>query len=63
MIADVTLPAKRARALGLVGVAIGLSFIIGPGAGSWPAASEVNLQMLARYDERISLADCPADER
>lgn len=35
VIVDVTPPAKRARALGLVGVAIGLGFIIGPGAGSW----------------------------
>lgn len=35
MIVDVTPPAKRAQALGLVGVAIGLGFIIGPGVGSW----------------------------
>lgn len=35
VIVDVTPPAKRAQALGLVGVAIGLGFIIGPGVGSW----------------------------
>ena len=35
VIIDVTPPAKRAQALGLVGVAIGLGFIIGPGVGSW----------------------------
>ena len=35
VIVDVTPPEKRARALGLVGVAIGLGFIVGPGAGSW----------------------------
>ncbi|MXW39760.1 MAG: TCR/Tet family MFS transporter [Synechococcus sp. SB0668_bin_15] len=35
VIVDVTPPAKRAQALGLVGVAIGLGFIIGPGWGSW----------------------------
>ena len=35
VIVDVTPPAKRAQALGLVGVAIGLGFIIGPGMGSW----------------------------
>ncbi|WP_074457653.1 MFS transporter [Candidatus Synechococcus spongiarum] len=35
VIVDVTPPAKRTQALGLVGVAIGLGFIIGPGVGSW----------------------------
>ena len=34
VIVDVTPPAKRAQALGLVGVAIGLGFIIGPGVRS-----------------------------
>lgn len=35
MIVDVTPPAQRTQALGLVGVAIGLGFVIGPGAASW----------------------------
>ncbi len=35
IIVDVTPPAQRTQALGLVGVAIGLGFVIGPGAASW----------------------------
>ncbi len=35
VIVDVTPPAQRTQALGLVGVAIGLGFVIGPGAASW----------------------------
>ena len=35
VICDVTPPANRARALGLVGIAIGLGFIVGPGAAGW----------------------------
>jgi DHA1 family tetracycline resistance protein-like MFS transporter len=33
ILADVTAPEERARAMGLVGAAFGLGFIIGPGAG------------------------------
>lgn len=35
VVVDVTPPAQRMQALDLVGVAIGLGFVIGPGAASW----------------------------
>ena len=34
-LADVTPPAQRSRAMGLVGAAFGLGFVIGPGLGVW----------------------------
>ena len=43
VIADTTSPEKRARAFGLIGLAFGLGFIIGPGLGGWLA--EVHLQL------------------
>jgi MFS family permease len=36
-IADVTKPEDRARGMGLIGVAFGLGFILGPGIGGWLA--------------------------
>ena len=43
VIADTTPPERRARAFGLIGLAFGLGFIIGPGLGGWLA--EVHLQL------------------
>ena len=43
VIADTTSPERRARAFGLIGLAFGLGFIIGPGLGGWLA--EVHLQL------------------
>ena len=53
VIVDVTPPAKRARALGLVGVAIGMGFIIGPGMGSW--LMDVNLALPIAMAAAIAL--------
>lgn len=36
-IADVTKPEERARGMGLIGMAFGLGFILGPGIGGWLA--------------------------
>ncbi|MYG63600.1 MAG: TCR/Tet family MFS transporter [Synechococcus sp. SB0675_bin_7] len=43
VIADTTPPERRARAFGLIGLAFGLGFIIGPGLGGWLA--DVHLQL------------------
>ncbi len=43
VIADTTPPEGRARAFGLIGLAFGLGFIIGPGLGGWLA--DVHLQL------------------
>ncbi|KKZ12019.1 MAG: hypothetical protein TH68_07935 [Candidatus Synechococcus spongiarum 142] len=43
VIADTTPPERRARAFGLIGLAFGLGFIIGPGLGGWLA--EMHLQL------------------
>jgi DHA1 family tetracycline resistance protein-like MFS transporter len=42
-IADVTAPEQRARAMGLVGVAFGLGFVIGPAAGGLLGATDPRL--------------------
>lgn len=44
-IADVTKPEERARGMGLIGMAFGLGFILGPGIGGWLATYPV----LGRY--------------
>jgi DHA1 family tetracycline resistance protein-like MFS transporter len=40
-IADVTKPEDRARGMGLIGMAFGLGFILGPGIGGWLATYEI----------------------
>lgn len=40
-IADVTKPEDRARGMGLIGMAFGLGFILGPGVGGWLATYPV----------------------
>jgi DHA1 family tetracycline resistance protein-like MFS transporter len=54
-ISDVTPPADRARAMGMIGAAFGIGFSIGPGVGgllgyyhpSWPAVAAAGLGMVA----------------
>lgn len=46
-IADVTAPEKRARALGLVGMAFGLGFVLGPAFGGLLAAIDISLPFYA----------------
>ena len=43
VIADITPPEGRAKAFGLVGIAFGLGFMIGPGLGGWLA--EINIRL------------------
>ena len=46
VIADTTPPEKRARAFGLIGLAFGLGFIIGPGMGGWLADMHLQLPIV-----------------
>ena len=46
VLADISPPEKRARAFGLIGVAFGLGFILGPALGGWLGAVNVNLPLL-----------------
>ena len=39
VLADIGPPERRARAFGLIGVAFGLGFILGPGLGGWLAST------------------------
>ena len=45
VLADITAPEQRARAFGLIGVAFGLGFILGPGLGGLLARYSVNLPL------------------
>ena len=45
MLADITAPEQRARAFGLIGVAFGLGFILGPGLGGLLARHSVTLPL------------------
>ncbi len=45
VLADITPPEQRARAFGLIGVAFGLGFILGPGLGSLLARHSVTLPL------------------
>ena len=55
VIADTTPPERRARAFGLVGLAFGLGFIIGPGLGGWLA--EVHLQLPVAVAVAVALVN------
>ncbi|MCY4172504.1 MAG: MFS transporter [Cyanobacteria bacterium MAG CAR3_bin_5] len=46
VIADITPPDGRARAFGLIGLAFGLGFIIGPGLGGWLAEAHLQLPIV-----------------
>ncbi|TGH22482.1 MAG: MFS transporter [Aphanocapsa feldmannii 277cI] len=46
VIADVTPPDRRARAFGLIGIAFGLGFMLGPGLGGLLAGINVRLPIL-----------------
>ena len=46
VIADTTPPERRARAFGLMGLAFGLGFIIGPGMGGWLADMHLQLPIV-----------------
>ena len=43
VLADISPPKRRARAFGLIGVAFGLGFILGPGLGGWLATFSIAL--------------------
>ena len=43
VLADISPPERRARAFGLIGVAFGLGFILGPGLGGWLATFNIAL--------------------
>jgi MFS family permease len=47
VLADITSPEQRARAFGLIGVAFGLGFILGPGLGGLLARHSVTLPLIA----------------
>ena len=46
VLADITVPEERARAFGLIGVAFGLGFILGPGLGGLLARFSVTLPLM-----------------
>lgn len=46
-IADVTPPEKRAKSFGLIGIAFGLGFLIGPAISAWLAAIDLHFPALA----------------
>ncbi|MBV8199881.1 MAG: MFS transporter, partial [Acidobacteria bacterium] len=63
-LADVTPPAQRPRAMGLVGAAFGLGFVIGPGLGVWLtrygiAAVPFSAAALSAVNLLIALAALP----
>ena len=43
VLADISPPEQRARAFGLIGVAFGVGFILGPGIGGWLATFAIDL--------------------
>ncbi len=43
VLADISPPEQRARAFGLIGVAFGVGFILGPGIGGWLATFSIDL--------------------
>ena len=43
VLADISAPEQRARSFGLIGVAFGLGFILGPGLGGWLATYSIAL--------------------
>ena len=43
VLADISTPEQRARSFGLIGVAFGLGFILGPGLGGWLATYSIAL--------------------
>ena len=43
VLADISPPEQRARAFGLIGVAFGIGFILGPGIGGWLATFAIDL--------------------
>lgn len=56
---DVTTPENRAKAMGMLGAAFGLGFIIGPALGSYLAGdsfSDANLQLPAMVSAGLSLS-------
>ena len=55
VIADTTAPERRARAFGLIGLAFGLGFIIGPGLGGWLA--DIHLQLPIAIAVAIALVN------
>ncbi|KKZ12642.1 MAG: hypothetical protein TE42_03680 [Candidatus Synechococcus spongiarum SP3] len=55
VIADTTPPERRARAFGLIGLAFGLGFIIGPGLGGWLA--DVHLQLPVAVAVAVALVN------
>jgi MFS family permease len=67
-VADVTAPEKRARALGLIGMAFGLGFVLGPAIGGFLAAVDVALPFyfvgsLAAVNATLMLVRLPEPER
>ena len=47
VLADISAPEQRARSFGLIGVAFGLGFILGPGLGGWLATYNIALPVWA----------------
>src|SRR6185369_8832520 len=67
-VADVTTPDKRAKALGLIGMAFGLGFVLGPAIGGLLAAVDVALPFyfvgtLAAANATLMLVQLPEPER
>jgi MFS family permease len=67
-VADVTTPEKRAKGLGLIGMAFGLGFVLGPAIGGLLAAVDVALPFyavgtLAAVNATLMLVRLPEPER